>query len=92
MFKDYEQKLKQKENINTGFKEEISRRKLVEAKVQSYVTTLLNQNSKLKETLEWMSQQKNLDHQILSRCQDALEYVENDLDPDEDDDESATDL
>jgi hypothetical protein len=33
MFKDYEQKLKQKENINTGFKEEISRRKLVEAKV-----------------------------------------------------------
>jgi hypothetical protein len=53
---------------------------------------LLNQNSKLKETLEWMSQQKNLDHQILSRCQDALEYVENDLDPDEDDDESATDL
>ena len=39
-----------------------------------------------------MSQQKNLDHQVLSRCQDALEYVENDLDPDEDDDESATDL
>ena len=39
-----------------------------------------------------MSQQTNLDHQVLSRCKDALEYVENDLDPDEDDDESATDL
>jgi len=38
-----------------------------------------------------MSQQKNLDHQVLSRCQDALD-VEDDLDPDEDDDESATDL
>jgi len=39
-----------------------------------------------------MSQQKNLDNQVLSRCQDALDYFENDLDPDEDDDESATDL
>lgn len=89
MFKDNEQKLKQKENITTTLKEEITRRKYVEAKVQSYVTALLQQNSKLKDTLEWVTQQSNLEHQIKTRCQDALEEVE---DSQDDDDEAATDL
>ena len=91
MFKDNEQKLKQKENITTTLKEEITRRKYVEAKVQSYVTALLQQNRKLKDTLEWVTQQSNLDYQIKTRCQDALEEVEDSQDAD-DDDEAATDL
>ena len=92
IFKEYQHKLKQKENINSGLKEEISRRKLVEAKVQSYVTTLLHQNSKLKETLEWVTQQTSLDQQIKSKCHETLEAVDCESDRDEEDEDSATDL
>jgi len=52
---------------------------------------LLQQNRKLKDTLEWVTQQSNLDYQIKTRCQDALEEVEDSQDAD-DDDEAATDL
>ena len=91
MFKDYEQKLKQKENLNSSLKEEITRRKYVEAKVQSYVTALLQQNTKLKDTLEWVTHQSSLQQQIKDKCQDALDEVEDGQDADEED-EGATDL
>lgn len=91
IFRDNEQKLKQKENIIVTLKEEINRRKYVEAKVQSYVKALLQQNEKYKETLEWITQQSNLSDHVKTKCQETLDEVEEGQDVD-DDDEIATDL
>ena len=73
MFKESVKKLKQKENVNTELKEEISRRKYVEAKVQAYVATLIRQNAKFRETLEWILEKNQVGQSVQSLCEFALE-------------------